>query len=515
MSTEAPAPVTDGGKKRILLIIAWAVIIAAGGFSFIANAGHEPLWYDESYSAAIINHTFADIITITGSDSHPPLYYLALKLFSYISGTSLAGLRLFSALGAFCAALLGIGPVRRIFGNKTAFLFTLLFFLFPVNLIFAQEMRMYSWACFFVTGAGLYAWLAINEGKPADWIKFSVLSLGAAYTHYFSLLAVIVINISMIVWIFLKKRKALKPYLIAAGSVFACYVPWLYFLAGQFVRLSADFWIPPVNGGLLLNILLYPFSYKFGMPFEIMSFIAICAAIFFIVNGIRKTEPEDMPKTVMAIFCLIVYTGTILAGIIGSMIVRPMLIERYTVPLMGFYLLPIAYGASRFKSKPVVLAGILIVAGMFTFQHINIYTKIFNGATNQAIAYLKEKGTDNITFVHANEHTPGILAYYFPDNRHILYMAPDLKIFSGYRAFTPTVTVTDDLESAIAGENEFWFVESPVLGLGGSNALTRLVRQGRFKVMNRLDKTFYEQFSWFNINVFKVERNQRKIDEEH
>jgi uncharacterized membrane protein len=57
------------------------------------------------------------------SDNHPPLYYLLLSLVMSIFGDSVLAFRLLSAFGAVGLVSLGAGPVQRLFGNRTAFIY--------------------------------------------------------------------------------------------------------------------------------------------------------------------------------------------------------------------------------------------------------------------------------------------------------------------------------------------------------------------------------------------------------
>jgi uncharacterized membrane protein len=495
-------------KKNRNLALLWAVIIAAGTASFALRIDHEPLWYDESYSASIINQSFPDICSITGHDSHPPLYYLALKLFSYVSGMSIAGLRIFSLLGGVCLALLGTGPVRRIFGARTGVVFTVLAFVLPINLAMAQEMRMYTWTAFLVAACGLYGWLGINGNRKADWIKFGICTAAAAYTHYFGLLAAVVIHLSLFAWLLARKRDALFPYLITAGASVVSYIPWMAFLFTQFAKLSADFWIPPFSPDMILGILLYPFTQKFGYPIDLMTFAGLALTILSMATGFFLAIRNRKKEGAAAAFGLWVYVATIAVAIAASLFIRPMLVLRYTVPLLGLFLVPVAFGIAGFKLRVIPVLATLAFIGLFVPQHIQTYSLIFNGGTDKAYAFLKDRVGKGDVFVHANEHTPGIFSCYFPDNPHYLYLAPDLKIYSNYRAFAPRVTVVNNLEEIGKDGQSVWFIEWQSRGLGASLALSETLKRNVFEVVDNLDATFGNPYSWFVVRCMKVAREK-------
>lgn len=70
-------------------------------------------------------------------------------------------MRSLSVVGAVGLAALGAGPVRRIFGNRNAFLYTIVVLFTPAILIYAHEARMYSLAICAVTAAALYGYLTV------------------------------------------------------------------------------------------------------------------------------------------------------------------------------------------------------------------------------------------------------------------------------------------------------------------------------------------------------------------
>ena len=54
---------------------------------FLWRIGHEPLWLDETYTFAMVQHGLAEIVGLTAKD-HPPLYYLLLRLWTDLFGDS-------------------------------------------------------------------------------------------------------------------------------------------------------------------------------------------------------------------------------------------------------------------------------------------------------------------------------------------------------------------------------------------------------------------------------------------
>ena len=147
------------------------------------------MWFDESYSVAISNnHSFAEIWSIGGHDVHPVFYYWMLKIVSLIFGNKILCYRLLSVLSIALLGILGYTHIRKDFGEKVGAVFSLLVYTFPLNSVYAVEVRMYGWAMFFVMVMAIYAYrifvnkkvLIENKLEKTDiknWIIFGIFSL--------------------------------------------------------------------------------------------------------------------------------------------------------------------------------------------------------------------------------------------------------------------------------------------------------------------------------------------------
>ena len=465
-------------RKKLGLVfpIAWIAVMAAGTTLMFTGITHESLWYDESYTAAIVNHSLFDIIKITGGDSHPPLYYLTLRIFVQIFGHSVFSLRTFSVLGVAALAAWGIGPVRRALGNRMAFLYTLITFALPITLSMAQETRMYTWAAFWVTGSALYGYLAYKEGRLRDWILFGVCSLCAAYTHYYALLAVAMICLMLFIAMLVEKKK-LAPFLWTAGAMVAGYVPWLAELAGQVSRVTNSYWIPPVTGQVIHNVLVYPFSNKFSYPWsqtfvQIAFYAAAVLILFGIVHKIiRRDESVKLP--ILAVGAYILTLG---AGILASVIIRPVLVERYMVTVLGLFILGIAYGIGSLGKKIWLPAiGCAVVIALAVPQTDYTISNRFSGPMTEAVQYLDPVIQPGDVFLHTDEHTFGTFCYYFPDNMNYYYERPGYGGYSNYDAFKPDGAVIQSLDDIPKGHT---ILAGAALRRPGHNLSAAVAREG-------------------------------------
>lgn len=452
-------------KVGYLWLVFWPMLLIFGYRHLTSNIGREGLWYDESYSAAIIKHSFTDIINITAGDSHPPLYFMMLKVFSMVFGNSESSLRLLSAIGVLALALLGAGPVKRVFDKFTGVIFALLVTIIPMSLSIGQDTRMYTWAAFFVTGSVLYGYLSAKEGKKTDFIMLALFSIASAYIHYYALLAVTIANVILFIY-FLKtsNKKKLFVYLISSGAAVACYIPWVLALVSQISRVSKDFWIQSVDGNTIWHALLFPFEAKFdsGMPFVVPSFIG---AFIFIVAGVWSTFRNKDKKGALAVYSISVYVLTLVTAVIVSNLVRPIFVTRYIFPVVGLFLLPVAYGITRMKYKDFSIFAVAILLMFSLVPYSNINKNYYNGPIKELKYYMDENIKPNDVFVHYDEHTFGIFSYYYPQYKHFLCLEKGVAGYSGYKAFEPSGVTGSDVSSFIKGHDNIWLIGR----IGGGN----------------------------------------------
>ena len=76
------------------------LLLVAGAAFLLTDAFHGNVWFDESYSVGIANHSFADIWYYSSGDVHPVLIYWALHVLNLVFGQNITIYRLFTVAGA-------------------------------------------------------------------------------------------------------------------------------------------------------------------------------------------------------------------------------------------------------------------------------------------------------------------------------------------------------------------------------------------------------------------------------
>ncbi len=190
-----------------------------------------PLWLDEIFSLNLARLGWGELIGAAARDIvHPPLFYLLLKIWMGIGGTSLFWLRLFPALTSMAVIIPFCLLCRELKMRRSEINTALL--LMAVNgylIYYAQELRMYS-LLFFLTLCSLWLcmrWMNAEENNRRSLLWVFVINLLLIYTQYFGWLIVGTEFICVLFW----ARRRLLSFFIATAALGLCFAPWVYLVA--------------------------------------------------------------------------------------------------------------------------------------------------------------------------------------------------------------------------------------------------------------------------------------------
>ncbi len=124
-------------------LIPVAILLLAAFWRF-HHLETQSLWHDEGNSLRLAERSLSDLVEATSRDIHPPGYYIALKSWMGLMGTTEFGLRSLSAFWSIVAVAATYALGRRLFGDFAATLAALLVAANPFAIYYAQETRMYA-----------------------------------------------------------------------------------------------------------------------------------------------------------------------------------------------------------------------------------------------------------------------------------------------------------------------------------------------------------------------------------
>ncbi|MCZ9313331.1 MAG: glycosyltransferase family 39 protein [Methanocorpusculum sp.] len=386
---------------------------------FGSLAFSDDLWLDEIYTITEIHLESWEIWTIFATESHPPLYIYLLKLFCTVFGGSILAMKFFSVLGCLATMLLGAFPIKRAFGDKTALWFMFLCLTMPFMLHYSIEIRMYSWAIFFVTATMIYAVLILQTNKPMDWGLYFVFGLLGAYTHYYALMTIAIIHLLLGFYLWFTSRKNCIPWLIISGLLIISYLPWVMNLLSQVSRVSEGFWIAPLS---FMDIIVMPASmFYMGSIFPSIVLLAIltifgCAMLYRIL----RTSPKGFPEKI-ALACIIVPLVVYAMFIIFSITIQPIIQTRYLMVMAGLGMLFLAICLSSIQSKKLltVFCALMMVTTLITYG-ITYSTEYPTDGDSLTIMSkkLSQNISDDCILLYTEGHAYGVLSYYLPNITH-------------------------------------------------------------------------------------------------
>lgn len=293
----------------------------------------------------------------------------------------------------------------------------------------------------------------------------------------------------------------------------ALYIPWTKCLLNQMSAVNRESWNPEINAKLVFRIFSYLYNDKFTM-FDIpyITAAAFVLVTVFIAWGIWQGLKERHKPIKMVLLSVIVFISTIMTGVIVSLLVTPVIVERYSLTVVGLFLLPAAYSLSKVSKRNIALACILFVLPLIP-QASKMERYEFNGPINEVNFYLSSQITSDSVFLHTNIHTLGVLAYYFPDNKHFLF---DVGFSENTRDYLYGTDVTrgQDIDSFIRENADIWLINR--LETPEERISDEWIKSGKLKTVSNI-RVFTSDYSWFKISAVKVVSGEqyKEVPDQH
>ncbi len=449
------------------------VIIALGIIFVSAGVFHENMWFDESYSVAIAsNYSIGEIWEIGGHDVHPILYYWMLRIIGLLTGKSILMFRLFSTIAIAILGIIGYTHVRKDFGETTGLVFSFLAFFIPTNIVYAGEIRMYTWGMLFVTLLAIYAYrLYKDSGNIRTWILFAIFSICSAYTHYYGLMAAGLTNLALMIYfivIAIKQKKwttALTKFVTQGIIEVLLYIPWVLTLFTQMKQVESGFWIQKKPFfDTAFDIFLFQFtgnldsneyiSNNIGIFFGIF----IISVIFYIIGRNKEKIKKDWMIPVVAITT---YILVILGAVaVSNFMNRSILYARYMLVTTGLLIIAISYIIGKYGSKKTMIACGIVVIAVATAINYNIITVNYDLSNEEPIQFLKENIQEDDIFVFGNEGSGFIIASTFPEYSAYFYDAQGWNTEEAYRAFGKKFHTVYNLDFLEEYKGRIWFINT-------------------------------------------------------
>ena len=267
--TAAPRSGRRWSAKGLLAIAAIALVAAAPRFY---GLGAKSLWLDETATMNAIDAPLGVVLTsVVACDAHPPLYYGLLHLWMHrpvalaegpvpaserwlflCRSHSAVQARAFSAAVGLATVLVFYRLARIVVAARGAFLAALTLAVSAFQVYFAQEVRMYALAAFFVV-LSWYFLVKLVAGRRLErwpmWLGLALSNAAAIYTFYYCVFSVAAqVVVLLLLWRSIGRKLLFGWFCwqLLPGVLFALYVP---VILDRLANLRGK--VPPGGGDIL------------------------------------------------------------------------------------------------------------------------------------------------------------------------------------------------------------------------------------------------------------------------
>ena len=329
----------------------WGVVIALTLLACalrLVGIGGEAFWKNELFSVYWVRNPFEFLLTRgLVTETNPPLYFVLLKAWTALFGSSEIAVRSLSALASTACVPLAFLLGSELGGSIAAGLIAAtLLALSPVQLFFAHEARVYAFLPLFVlvTLLGLCRFLRTPEvrafqperGFASSLDIYSVGAIALLYSHATAILLLGALFLAAILYLIEVQapRSQIMAFVLANVIVGMLASPAIMALALQVNSPNLE-WIPPVNAATLLAALRYLMIAPLvrfditGGARETLSFIELGAAVATL--AVVAIQARRVGRDRLAYALLVLFPVLFLTMICGISIFRPIFVPRITV----------------------------------------------------------------------------------------------------------------------------------------------------------------------------------------
>lgn len=479
------------------------VIILIGIIFIFMSVFHSNLWFDESYSVALANHSYSEIWSIGRNDVHPILYYLILHTLQIICGNNILIYRAFSAVCIAILGILGFTHIRKDFGEKVGLFFSFFTYFLPVSSVYAGEIRMYSLGLLLGTIMSIYAYrIYKNNMNKTTFLFFTLSSLALAYTHYYGLILAGIVNILLFIDL-IKNRdnriKDLKKFLICAGIQVILYIPWLICFLTQIKNVSSGFWISLSFPGTLYQILTLHFQGNLSQSTGLLLAGIMYTYIGYLLLDTKKEERKP------ATLGLLIYLSIIIIALVVSIVMQSViLLYRYLLIISGLIIFAISFFMQKDKNKirKMIICSIIVIISVIS--NISLIKENYSLNNTDCISYIKNNIQDGEIIIYSDVINGAVITTEIAsekDNISYFYNKNNWSIHEAYKAFAPYMEIKEELNDIIENyHGRIWVIE----GENTSELVDEISEN--YKVRKIDEKQFKQEYKKYGYTVEIVEK---------
>lgn len=536
------------GNTLCNLIGIICLILGAGVlFKTAALFASDDIWFDELFTVEFTKMPVSTMLTLAMKDVHPPLYYMYTRLvYVCLSGLGITQDAVTAVKIASFIPYLGILAYlltffRKRFGLISSGLAFVLILTMPQLSSYIAEARMYSLAMFVICAMFIHALeMTQTEVRAQGYIHLAAATLygiAAMYIHYYAFIAAAAVWACVFILSLIRDTKkdidevtgrrfakSLHPdySMITACVVLSviAYIPWMSAVLSQVGAVSENYWIQPVTLRTLGGCVKFIFKPEFESG-TINVLIAVLLAVLYcgllvryILISVRKKKIFEARFVLFALSCFVLL---VMAGFIASIIIRPVFVYRYMLPVLGLFWMVFAITLGDFikaaldekriyKLVGAAVAAVLLFSVGLRDYHMFIWEeeKKTNGMTDSEAAFDMIDGDYGDAVLVCNFNQVQAVLWYYLDNESILWGETSETLIGDICGRSPMIMTEDTEElkvlcadSEVDGGNGFIFI-------GSGNAREEIIESWEdegLRVEELCDSCLVERYYF---NVYKV-----------
>jgi len=325
------------------------------------------IWLDEYLSIALVRGD--DLFAALRRSDHPPLYFLLLEPWSWVSAR-VEWLRLLSVLFGSGAIVVTVLSLRRR-SALAALLAGALWATLPLFLRYSQEIRGYG--LLLLLGALVYAAAQRCVERPADGRARALLALGmvaAVLVHAVGVMLALSAALYVLVARGAPDRRQLRHWLVLPAAPLACFALWFGLFLQPEGRTASSEWLPALTPALLrdvcerlvglreLGLPLRALAERGGLPARALELGALATGALL---GLAVLVRGDWRRSGPLLLAALAYWSLLLAT---SVLITPVVWHRTALPGMVPFISFVALHTA--SARPLLLrraaAGALLLA---------------------------------------------------------------------------------------------------------------------------------------------------------
>lgn len=373
-----------------------------------------PIWYDEAFSIFLSQQPLERIISGTAPDTMPPLYYFLLHGWMSIN-QQIWFMRALNVVISVGIVALVYTLSTKLFGKSAGKWAALFAAISPLQIFFAQELRMYALLTLALLGY-LYFFLQLWREQLSSrrywigWIGLIVCGSVAMYSHNLAIFSIIASNILLF---FRREWRFLARLFLAQLVIGLITLPWLVIVPQQIQKIQTAFWTPQPG---LIQVLQAVVAFhtnlpvpEWLLPIAVITSVQTIALVFY---ETKKTSRGNHAVLALANFTL---SPPLLLFVI-SYFMRPVFVPRaFMLSSLTYYALAgRAVSEVRNRSIGLVIALLFIIPALASLPPQYTYESFPRSPYERATDKLDDLIRDEDVIVHDNKLSYFPMHYYQP-----------------------------------------------------------------------------------------------------